>query len=114
MRRLRERNEPVRLYAESDNEAFQRLKKVEMLIPEINKVCACVTCVCCIVVCCIVVKFITQSCHHETCIGIFQFSNFQHNDVSITQNVFVFSFKLVRQQQNYHQVEDNMMEYYVS
>ncbi|KAK2142867.1 hypothetical protein LSH36_903g00093 [Paralvinella palmiformis] len=37
IRRFRERNEPIRLFAETDYEAFQRLKNVEMLIPEINK-----------------------------------------------------------------------------
>ncbi|KAJ8301502.1 hypothetical protein KUTeg_020489 [Tegillarca granosa] len=34
VRRLRERGEPIRLFGESDYEAFQRLKKVEMLMPE--------------------------------------------------------------------------------
>lgn len=37
IRRLRERDEPVRLFGESDFESFQRLKKLEILTPEINK-----------------------------------------------------------------------------
>uniref|UniRef100_A0A6Q2ZCX9 Pre-mRNA-splicing factor 18 n=1 Tax=Esox lucius TaxID=8010 RepID=A0A6Q2ZCX9_ESOLU len=37
IRRLRERGEPVRLFAESDYEAFQRLRKIEILAPEVNK-----------------------------------------------------------------------------
>ncbi|XP_078275568.1 pre-mRNA-splicing factor 18 isoform X2 [Rhinoraja longicauda] len=37
IRRLRERGEPIRLFAESDYEAFQRLRKIEILTPEINK-----------------------------------------------------------------------------
>ncbi|CAH1784066.1 unnamed protein product [Owenia fusiformis] len=36
-RRLRERGEPIRLFGESDLEAYQRLKKLEILAPEINK-----------------------------------------------------------------------------
>jgi len=37
IRRLRERNEPIRLFGESDVESFQRLRKLEILAPEINK-----------------------------------------------------------------------------
>ncbi|TNN00838.1 hypothetical protein fugu_012084 [Takifugu bimaculatus] len=37
IRRLRERGEPIRLFAESDYEAFQRLRKIEILTPEVNK-----------------------------------------------------------------------------
>ncbi|XP_060083409.1 pre-mRNA-splicing factor 18-like [Ylistrum balloti] len=37
IRRLRERNEPIRLFGENDYEAFQRLKKLEMLEPDIKK-----------------------------------------------------------------------------
>lgn len=37
IRRLRERGEPIRLFAESDEEACQRLRRIEMLAPEINK-----------------------------------------------------------------------------
>lgn len=37
IRRLRERAEPIRLFAESDEEACQRLRRIEMLAPEINK-----------------------------------------------------------------------------
>ncbi len=37
IRRLRERNEPIRLFAESDIESFQRLRKLEILEPEVNK-----------------------------------------------------------------------------
>ncbi|XP_074644963.1 pre-mRNA-splicing factor 18-like [Tubulanus polymorphus] len=37
IRRLRERGEPIRFFAESDHEAFQRLKKLEILEPEVNK-----------------------------------------------------------------------------
>ncbi|XP_028814231.1 pre-mRNA-splicing factor 18 isoform X2 [Denticeps clupeoides] len=37
IRRLRERGEPVRLFSESDYEAFQRLRKIEILAPEVNK-----------------------------------------------------------------------------
>lgn len=37
IRRLREREEPIRLFGESDYEAFMRLRKLEMLEPEINK-----------------------------------------------------------------------------
>ena len=38
IKRLRERGEPVKLFGESDEEALQRLKKVEMMAPEINRV----------------------------------------------------------------------------
>lgn len=38
IRRLRERGEPVRLFGESDYDAFQRLRKIEILAPEVNKV----------------------------------------------------------------------------
>ncbi|TRY62418.1 hypothetical protein DNTS_031826 [Danionella cerebrum] len=34
IRRLRERGEPVRLFGESDYDAFQRLRKIEILAPE--------------------------------------------------------------------------------
>jgi len=37
IRRLRERGEPIRLFGESDDEAGQRLRRIEMLQPEINK-----------------------------------------------------------------------------
>ncbi|XP_069483985.1 pre-mRNA-splicing factor 18 isoform X1 [Ambystoma mexicanum] len=37
IRRLRERGEPVRLFAETDYDAFQRLRKIEILAPEVNK-----------------------------------------------------------------------------
>nr|XP_029137956.1 pre-mRNA-splicing factor 18 [Labrus bergylta] len=37
IRRLRERGEPIRLFGESDYEAFQRLRKIEILTPEVNK-----------------------------------------------------------------------------
>ncbi|EDO43949.1 predicted protein [Nematostella vectensis] len=37
IRRLRERNEPIRLFGELDEEACQRLRRIEMLAPEINK-----------------------------------------------------------------------------
>ncbi|KAA0715161.1 Pre-mRNA-splicing factor 18 PRP18 -like protein [Triplophysa tibetana] len=37
IRRLRERGEPILLFAESDYDAFQRLRKIEILAPEVNK-----------------------------------------------------------------------------
>ncbi|XP_046890757.1 pre-mRNA-splicing factor 18 isoform X1 [Hypomesus transpacificus] len=37
IRRLRERGEPVRFFGESDYDAFQRLRKIEFLAPEVNK-----------------------------------------------------------------------------
>nr|CAB3265183.1 pre-mRNA-splicing factor 18-like [Phallusia mammillata] len=37
IRRLRDRNEPIRLFAESDYEAFQRLRKLEITTPDIDK-----------------------------------------------------------------------------
>ncbi|XP_061679866.1 pre-mRNA-splicing factor 18 isoform X2 [Syngnathoides biaculeatus] len=37
IRRLRERGEPIRLFGESDYDAFQRLRKIEILTPEVNK-----------------------------------------------------------------------------
>uniref|UniRef100_A0A8C1W8W9 Pre-mRNA-splicing factor 18 n=1 Tax=Cyprinus carpio TaxID=7962 RepID=A0A8C1W8W9_CYPCA len=37
IRRLRERGEPIRLFGESDYDAFQRLRKIEFLAPEVNK-----------------------------------------------------------------------------
>jgi len=37
IRRLRDRGEPVKLFGESEMDTFQRLKKIEMLQPEINK-----------------------------------------------------------------------------
>lgn len=38
IRRLRERAEPVLLFGESEIEAFKRLRKSEILEPEVNKV----------------------------------------------------------------------------
>lgn len=38
IRRLRERGEPILLFGESEVEAFKRLRKSEILEPEINKV----------------------------------------------------------------------------
>ena len=38
IRRLRERNEPIRLFGESDYDAYQRLKKLEILEPEVKVV----------------------------------------------------------------------------
>lgn len=38
IRRLRERGEPILLYGESEIEAFKRLRKCEILEPEVNKV----------------------------------------------------------------------------
>ncbi|KAM9102498.1 pre-mRNA-splicing factor 18-like [Sarcophilus harrisii] len=35
--RLRGRGEPVRLFGETDYDAFQRLRKIEILMPEVNK-----------------------------------------------------------------------------
>ncbi|MEE6481525.1 hypothetical protein FKM82_012893 [Ascaphus truei] len=37
IRRLRERGEPIRLYGETDYDTFQRLRKIEILAPEVNK-----------------------------------------------------------------------------
>ncbi|XP_077600617.1 pre-mRNA-splicing factor 18 isoform X1 [Stigmatopora nigra] len=37
IRRLRERGEPISLFGESDYDAFQRLRKIEILTPEVNK-----------------------------------------------------------------------------
>ncbi|XP_078469094.1 pre-mRNA-splicing factor 18 isoform X1 [Lampetra fluviatilis] len=37
IKRLRERAEPIRLFSESDYDAFQRLRKIEILAPEVNK-----------------------------------------------------------------------------
>lgn len=37
IRRLRERGEPIRLYGETDYDSFQRLRKIEILAPEVNK-----------------------------------------------------------------------------
>ncbi|XP_072551032.1 pre-mRNA-splicing factor 18 isoform X1 [Salminus brasiliensis] len=37
IRRLRERGEPIRLFGESDYDSFQRLRKIEILAPEVNK-----------------------------------------------------------------------------
>lgn len=39
IRRLRERGEPILLFGESEIEAFKRLRKCEILEPEVNKVC---------------------------------------------------------------------------
>jgi len=38
IRRLRERGEPILLFSESEIEAFKRLRKCEILEPEVNKV----------------------------------------------------------------------------
>lgn len=38
IRRLRERGEPILLFEESEIEAFKRLRKCEILEPEVNKV----------------------------------------------------------------------------
>lgn len=38
IRRLRERTEPILLFGESEIEAFKRLRKCEILEPEVNKV----------------------------------------------------------------------------
>lgn len=38
IRRLRERGEPILLYGETELEAFRRLRKREILEPEVNKV----------------------------------------------------------------------------
>lgn len=38
IRRLRERGEPILLFGETDLKAFQRLRKREILEPEVNKV----------------------------------------------------------------------------
>lgn len=35
---MRERGEPIRLFGETDYDAFQRLRKIEILTPEVNKV----------------------------------------------------------------------------
>ncbi|XP_033115492.1 pre-mRNA-splicing factor 18-like [Anneissia japonica] len=37
VRRLRERDEPIRLFGESDNDSFHRLRRIEILQPEVNK-----------------------------------------------------------------------------
>ncbi len=37
IRRLRERNEPIRLYGESDEDALRRLRKLEFEAPEIEQ-----------------------------------------------------------------------------
>ncbi|KAG8576992.1 hypothetical protein GDO81_010040 [Engystomops pustulosus] len=37
IRRLRERGEPIRLFGETDYDSFQRLRKIEILAPEVNK-----------------------------------------------------------------------------
>lgn len=37
IRRLRERGEPITLFGESEAESFQRLRRVEILEPEVNK-----------------------------------------------------------------------------
>ena len=39
IKRLRERSEPIQLFGESESEAFFRLRRIEMMAPEINKVC---------------------------------------------------------------------------
>ena len=38
IRRLRDRGEPVRLFGETDYESYQRLKRLETLEPDVNKV----------------------------------------------------------------------------
>lgn len=38
IKRLRERGEPIFLFGETELEAFKRLRKCEILEPEINKV----------------------------------------------------------------------------
>ena len=38
VRRLRDRNEPISLFGETDIEAFRRLRKLEISEPEINRV----------------------------------------------------------------------------
>ena len=38
IRRLRDRNEPILLFAETEIEAFRRLRKLEISEPEINRV----------------------------------------------------------------------------
>ncbi len=38
IRRLRDRNEPISLFGETDIEAFRRLRKLEISEPEINRV----------------------------------------------------------------------------
>ena len=37
-RRLRERDEPIKLFGETDAEAYARLKKLELMMPEVIKV----------------------------------------------------------------------------
>ena len=37
---MRERNEPITLFGENEQESYLRLKKLELLEPEVNKVCA--------------------------------------------------------------------------
>lgn len=37
--RLRDRNEPILIFGESELDAFKRLRKCELLEPEVNKVC---------------------------------------------------------------------------
>ncbi|XP_031571716.1 pre-mRNA-splicing factor 18-like [Actinia tenebrosa] len=37
IKRLRERGEPIRLFGETDEEAYQRQRRIEMMAPEINK-----------------------------------------------------------------------------
>ncbi|PIK45573.1 putative pre-mRNA-splicing factor 18 [Apostichopus japonicus] len=37
IRGLRERGEPIRLFGETNSEAFYRLRRIEMLAPEVNK-----------------------------------------------------------------------------
>ncbi|XP_020909429.1 pre-mRNA-splicing factor 18 isoform X2 [Exaiptasia diaphana] len=37
IRRLRERGEPIRLFGETDEEAYQRQRRIEMMAPEINR-----------------------------------------------------------------------------
>ena len=39
IRRLRERNEPILLFAETEVGAFKRLRQLEILQPDVNKVC---------------------------------------------------------------------------
>lgn len=39
IQRLRERGEPVMMFGESELEAFRRLRRCEILEPEVNRVC---------------------------------------------------------------------------
>lgn len=39
VRKLRERGEPILQFGESEDDAFKRLRRLEILEPEVNKVC---------------------------------------------------------------------------